>query len=488
LYLAALLLALLQADAPVLHEFLDNSTRARDTPVIADTGRGQGVLPALLQDKATIRPPAEAAPAPENKTEFTPDRDTDRHEEGGYHEPFSPSVAPFSRGTALDAVGDNYRLFVRDEHLVQLPQTSTPRPGRRLFYGRVLVLLQNGQPVRIPSPAPDLRVYRTAVTTPRGTAAPNVHAELLHDSADNLYARANTDGRYVLTYLVDAPTSYFEGPVPAASLSDLPPHSTPTLPVSVARAAAQVAARLSLTRDQPVAQLVGRLVSYFRAFDNRPLPPGDKDEDLYLALALGQKGVCRHRAFAFVVTAQSLGLPARMVTNEVHAFAEVLLPHTGWRRVDLGGAPLDLAQRISDEAQSRPAAPSSDPFPQPESYRAEVETRPNPPAAPPDDQPSQMSQAGPSSDSEELEVAIDPPRAHDARRGDALELSGAVTKAGHGVSGVVVDLYLSPPGGGVRSVWLGAAVSDGHGRFRARSTIPPKTPAGDERLIGQARH
>ena len=33
-------------------------------------------------------------------------------------------------------------------------------------------------------------------------------------------------------------------------------------------------------------------------------------------LALSKKGVCRHRAYAFTITAQGLGIPARMVMNE----------------------------------------------------------------------------------------------------------------------------------------------------------------------------
>src|SRR5262249_60516813 len=64
---------------------------------------------------------------------------------------------------------------------------------------------------------------------------------------------------------------------------------------------------------------------------------------------------------------QRLGLPARLVTNDVHAFAEVLVPHVGWRRVDLGGAPMDT--HMSREAKERPRVAADDPFPQPESYK-----------------------------------------------------------------------------------------------------------------------
>src|SRR5262249_33105245 len=106
-------------------------------------------------------------------------------------------------------------------------------------------------------------------------------------------------------------------------------------------------------------------------FANAPSPAGAATSgDIYMDLATGQRGVCRHRAFAFVVTAQALGLPARFVSNEVHAFVEVHVPHLGWRRVDLGGAALDLPRRMTREARGRPRARADDPFPQPPSYRS----------------------------------------------------------------------------------------------------------------------
>ena len=64
-------------------------------------------------------------------------------------------------------------------------------------------------------------------------------------------------------------------------------------------------------------------------------PPTGHD-DVYLDLALSQRGVCRHRAFAFLVTALHLGIPTRMVVNEAHAWVEVS-DGTLWHRIDLGG-------------------------------------------------------------------------------------------------------------------------------------------------------
>ena len=90
------------------------------------------------------------------------------------------------------------------------------------------------------------------------------------------------------------------------------------------------------------------LISSCRADSDEP-PRGHND--IYLDLALSQKGVCRHRAFAFLVTALSLGIPTRMVVNEAHAWVEVLDPGVApplWRRVDLGGAGRALGEALPD--------------------------------------------------------------------------------------------------------------------------------------------
>src|SRR6185436_1402792 len=83
------------------------------------------------------------------------------------------------------------------------------------------------------------------------------------------------------------------------------------------------------------------------------------NDDIYLDLALSQKGVCRHRAFAFLVTALGLGIPARMVVNEAHAWVEVL-GERNWQRIDLGGAAGSIEDATAD---ARPAfRPPSDSF------------------------------------------------------------------------------------------------------------------------------
>src|SRR6185503_18059339 len=77
-----------------------------------------------------------------------------------------------------------------------------------------------------------------------------------------------------------------------------------------------------------------------------------------------QKGVCRHRAFAFLVTALGLGISARVVTNEAHAWVEIEADGL-FRRIDLGGAAGAIDEGTAD---ARPAhRPPPDAFGWPQS-------------------------------------------------------------------------------------------------------------------------
>jgi hypothetical protein len=72
--------------------------------------------------------------------------------------------------------------------------------------------------------------------------------------------------------------------------------------------------------------------------------------------------VCRHRAYAFVVTALGMGIASRMVVNEAHAWVEVF-DGSAWRRIDLGGAASHIEQDPTDLRAPHPSP--VDPFPWP---------------------------------------------------------------------------------------------------------------------------
>ena len=118
-----------------------------------------------------------------------------------------------------------------------------------------------------------------------------------------------------------------------------------------------MAAAIGLSRTLSPAENTKKLVADFRSFAPSDDPPRATG-DVYLDLALSKKGVCRHRAFAFLVTALGMGIPARMVLNEAHAWVEVL--GRRWQRIDLGGAAAEIEEGIAQQGPSY--EPPGDPF------------------------------------------------------------------------------------------------------------------------------
>src|SRR5262249_26294854 len=161
-------------------EIRTSERAARRAPEWVGTG-GEGTLPNEVHEDGTeVRPPAKASHEPERDDSFRPDRDTSVSAQTGYDEPFSPSVAPFARLSSLDEVREDYQLIVHDRALTEVPRSQRATPDRIVFYGRVEVTFQRGEPVALPSPAPDLRIYGHELK-PRGGKV-----EFLKDGADNL--------------------------------------------------------------------------------------------------------------------------------------------------------------------------------------------------------------------------------------------------------------------------------------------------------------
>jgi len=177
-----------------------------------------------------------------------------------------------------------------------------------------------------------------------------VAIEVWRDGADNWFAKATPSPRrrVHLVMQIAIGGGAFGGELVMPPWGALPPVAP--LPPVPARAFAKVERALGLSRDLSPSEIVRRLVGYFRAFTpSEDIPKGN--DDVYLDLAFSQKGVCRHRAFAFLVTALGLGIPARMVVNEAHAWVEVQGDRF-WRRIDLGGAAGAIEDHVSD---ARPA-------------------------------------------------------------------------------------------------------------------------------------
>ncbi len=293
--------------------------------------------------------------------EALPDRDTEMEGTLGYHAVFDPSIVPFKRNRALGRVDIHGGLQIAGGKLRAVP-TIGNRVGadREVFWGSILIAAAAGDTIPLPSVAPDSRILSYEAT-------PAARVRFLADDDDNFYVRMEpTAGEAAgvrqirLVFLMDAPKAYFARPLPrGARLSQVPASMRPTLPASLLGPAREVLRALDLDGERDVARALNRLVTHFRSFEPGEPPPDTGDT--YRDLALGMRGICRHRGYGFVITAQALGIPARYVFNEAHVFVEAWIPGDGqgWVRIDLaGGGPRRRRQDPPPARRKGPVRPT----------------------------------------------------------------------------------------------------------------------------------
>lgn len=103
-----------------------------------------------------------------------------------------------------------------------------------------------------------------------------------------------------------------------------------------------------LISDLSVDEKIQKLTEYCRDFTATDLSKKPtKSFQKLLTFIAEKKGACRHRSEAFMVLARYIGVPARMISNELHRFCEVLCGEgllSEWHGIELGGNPdvLDL--------------------------------------------------------------------------------------------------------------------------------------------------
>jgi hypothetical protein len=522
---------------PVLHEAIPPDPAedlamhvilAGNLPAAIRTPRGKLSAP----DPQAPPSPSEAAYSTSEPERFRPDRDTRRADVGNYDDPFTPSTAPFKRLYAFDLVRDDFSLGVRDERQVPMVDGAPAGADDDSFFGDMLVDVIPGQRVRIPSVGPGARIVHAHL----GVGAEDLPFRVFRDGADNWFLQAvgsppssaTPSRRARLVMELAIPRRALGGEFNDAGWSELP--FVPPLPTAAARDAAVVRAAIGVSRRMRPRDALTKLVQYFRSFTDSDDPPTGHGS-VYLDLALSRKGVCRHRAFAFLITAQSLGLPARLVHNEAHAWVEV---HDGWlfRRIDLGGA----GRMQTSPAADRPAyEPLADAFRWPEgSERGQdmvTEARakaggsgsgsggssartassgsagsPSPSGVasslPPASasasagasRTSGASEAGHDRSSAEaapLVVHLDVPESN-AHRGDPLRVHGTVTTSdGEPCGHATVELLLSdvspvhdknarPP------ISIGTLATDDRGVFDGSVVLPTEAPLGDYDLVARS--
>lgn len=528
---AAAGLALAQQPRRTLHQDLPVTDRA-PTPVIG--GGSAGGNPTAFQsgDKVLAKPAVDdkrkageptfgqGGFAADRETSMTPDSNTGADGTLRYASVFNPDVLPFKRMSSFDGVADTYKLHVRSTVQVGVPVRGTRDTDktRDRFWGSLMIELQPGREVPLPSVAPDMRILSYEVK-------PKIRLEFSKDGADNFFVRSadpSVSGAYRLVFFVDADAGYFAPSLPTGGrrftprmVETMAPNGVrPQLPAPVRKNAEITLERLRVNRDMELGQVFNALVGYFRAFEAKQMPTTG---DIYRDLCDNQAGVCRHRAFAFMITANAVGIPTRYVQNEAHAFVEVWFPERDWQRIDLGGAALRMeVTGANDKTLHRPRA--EDPFAKPSQYRnnytqleGEIsgltqqqidDKRRSPDEAMtsgefPDggngngggtasdsaaasaandriapDQSLPVAPRDPKKLSPELEVTEADTSGY---RGAAVRIAGRVHVNGKAIQDHPIDVFLSPRGRrGADYIPLGRAVTEADGTFRQEFSLPPK--------------
>lgn len=524
---------------PVLHVDLPPPEGAEEIPInrrpLFGPEPGEGRNPSAFAYRNKILPAPETGPEPlesepvhgrggfavDRITETKPDKTTTSDDTLQYVEVFNPGVLPFKRMSALDSVRRDYELFVANADALQdLPVGGAPTPDRDLFWADLVVELSPGRDIPIPSVAPDMRIisYETE---------PRVAVTFSKDGADNYFVRSDENeasGTYRLRFMVDAPASYFAPQVPSdlrvGDVRDRAPAGLlKPLPDNVRASVDQALQQLNLDERLPLRRALDTLVGHFRAFEAGPLIQSPS-QDLYLDLVQQQLGVCRHRAFAFMVTANGLGIPTRYVTNEAHAWVEVWLPGIDWARIDLGGAALRM---VVDNAENKSLYQprGEDPFRKPPGYQnnytqlegeiaglsqeqiregqdwslvdgsggprsaartgsatgagrsGQIAPEANPRdvlIGPGSDLPALPSEMMRNKRQTRLELTyVDP----EGFRGESISVTGRLTSDGKGVGGQSVEIWLAPEGqGGNGARMVDRTVTEPDGAFTVYVAIP----------------
>lgn len=401
---------------------------------------------------------------------FRPDTATSMRTELGYYATFAPSIAPHKRLTALDAVamgpGGEPELVLSETATVPLLVAERPESaGRARFVGEITLDFSRGERVPFPSVSPRMRILHVR-------SDPPVELRFERDGAYNFYATVDeVPPRPVhVAFLVDAEESHFNQPVPRAP-TDALAHRAPRLPPALEARALELAEEIGASRDRPLAVSLEALVEYFRSFVESDRPP-EGEGSLYEVLTRGGLGICRHRAYAFTITALALGIPTRFVYNEAHAWVEVDLPERGSLRVDLGGSTTTVRGH-GFEGRPLYEPPLGDPFPQPESYLESMRRMGRPVRA-------GASRAAAASDERAgtLRVVVESSELA-GYRGVPSELELRVLdEEGLPVASLPVEVRASsdPPRP------LGAAITDEEGRAVVRFAVPLDLPPGSHSL------
>lgn len=247
---------------------------------------------------------------------------------------FNPSITRMKRYLAYDAIKVDYTAYIFNPTLYKLELSDIRYDN--VFTGTItLTDIAYGDSIAIPSVAPNANIVTYS------SSSPYLTFDFYKDGADNFYVKSqnyNYISDTILTFITSADSSYFTFNIPESlTLSDIPNEVKHMPPSAVMAKANLIVGELGLTGETNLKTIVNKLYNYFSSFTDGDIPSAGEEPDSYLAIARAKHGACYVRSFAFFVTANSMGLPTRLVVNECHAFVELYIPTHGWMQLDLGG-------------------------------------------------------------------------------------------------------------------------------------------------------
>lgn len=497
----------LAEQSPIVHEYVPYDPTAESELGVVTTEGGFEVEKLTTSGKITApdpgRPITDKTPLYSARAavpdKYSPDRDTRRVDHLNYDDPFRPRLAPFKRLVAYDAVESDYTLKVADPKRVKIDigaeKLKNGRPD--VFYADVAVELRASEPIRIPSAVGGTILKKAHLN-------PSVTFRLERDGAENLFIVADGGGSARLIMEMDAPREAFGEAERDPTWTELLPMMPSKLPSTVQKSVDEFVTKdlkIDKTTTEP-RDVVRMLVRYFREFKESEDPPPNTG-DIYLDLVRAKKGVCRHRAFGFMVTALGLGIPARFVNNEAHAWVEQW-DGIYWRRIDLGGAGRTLDDKTERPEKPQPAYdPPMDPYTWPPGATKGSDLMPSTPSPSPTGTgtggtipspvpaPTTSASSSPPSTAPPSKITLALPGApasgeFEVLRSKSIRVKGRVVDAtGAACKGVRVEIHFSSPTAAKAPPVAGVLITDADGNYEGDVFIKSDIETGDYSITAQ---
>lgn len=268
---------------------------------------------------------------------------------------FDPYLSGFKRWHIYDTVDENYNAKIANPEWIYEIEGSAEKTN--LFTGEILLDLSR-KPVDdyipIPSVAPDANILRYQIRA--GGPEKDFDLNFFKDGADNYYVKPTKTypeyNSYMLEFDTSCDDSYYDFNISKdissdKTLSDIDQDMLIPLPTQVQEISNYVIKELGLTDENNLQTIATTLYDHFSSFRGstakNPCEIDPSIDDDYVATALSKCGCCYVRSFACFITANAIGIPTRLVTNECHAFVEMHIPDNGWTMVQLGGCGTDFS-------------------------------------------------------------------------------------------------------------------------------------------------